>query len=199
MVFFMLLALPLLKQGTLSLGEFFAYSFVREIFTSYITKIFYAILQKNQLHVIDIRARDLFPAGQSTPPEKRSSIPTAPPTFTQKLVYQNIRFAYDASQPVLRDLSLSLTRGQSVAIIGESGAGKSTLLKVMAGLMPPQQGQVLVDGETVDFNKHMLCSFCKVRKTFCLMHRYYKTSLCLMGIWIPISTNVSNAHCKGCN
>lgn len=153
MVFFMLLALPLLKQGTLSLGEFFAYSFVREIFTSYITKIFYAILQKNQLHVIDIRARDLFPAGQSTPSEKSSAIPAAPPTFAHKLVYQNIRFAYDASQPVLRDLSLSLTRGQSVAIIGESGAGKSTLLKVMAGLMPPQEGQVLVDGEVVDFQQ----------------------------------------------
>ena len=153
MVFFMLLALPLLTQGTLSLGEFFAYSFVRQIFTSYITKIFYAILQKNQLHVIDIRARDLFPAGQSTQSEKPSSVPPAPPAFTQKLVYQNIRFAYDASQPVLRDLSLSLTRGQSVAIIGESGAGKSTLLKVMAGLIPPQQGQVLVDGEAVDFQQ----------------------------------------------
>ncbi|WP_145518201.1 peptidase domain-containing ABC transporter [Yersinia mollaretii] len=153
MVFFMLLALPMLKQGTLSLGEFFAYSFVREIFTSYITKIFYAILQKNQLHVIDIRARDLFPAGQPTPPENSSAIPPAIPAFTRQLEYQNIRFAYDASQPVLRDLSLSLTRGQSVAIIGESGAGKSTLLKVMAGLMPPQQGQVLVDGEPVDFQQ----------------------------------------------
>ncbi|WP_145489773.1 peptidase domain-containing ABC transporter [Yersinia rohdei] len=153
MVFFMLLALPLLKQGTLSLGEFFAYSFVREIFTSYITKIFYSILQKNQLHVIDIRARDLFPAGQPTPAEQSSTVPKAPPKFADKLVYQHIRFAYDAKQPVLRDLSLSLTRGQSVAIVGESGAGKSTLLKVMAGLMPPQQGQVIVDGEPVDFQQ----------------------------------------------
>ncbi|CNK31090.1 ABC transporter ATP-binding protein [Yersinia aldovae] len=153
MVFFMLLALPMLKQGTLSLGEFFAYSFVREIFTSYITKIFYAILQKNQLHVIDIRARDLFPAGQQTPASTDSSIPAAVPAFSRQLVYQDICFAYDASQPVLRDLSLSLARGQSVAIVGESGAGKSTLLKVMAGLLPPQQGRVLVDGQAVDFQQ----------------------------------------------
>jgi ABC-type bacteriocin/lantibiotic exporter with double-glycine peptidase domain len=145
MVFFMLLALPLLKSGKLSLGEFFAYSFVREIFTGYITRIFFAILQKNQLHVIDTRARDLFPAAQP----QAGEIPPATPAFTQQLSYRHIAFAYDAQQPVLRDLSLNLIRGKSVAIIGESGAGKSTLLKVIAGLMPPQAGEIIVDGEAI--------------------------------------------------
>lgn len=153
MVLFMLLALPLLKQGTLSLGEFFAYSFVREIFTSYITKIFYAILQKNQLHVIDIRARDLFSAQPAAAPAAGSSLPAAIPAFTQQLVYQDLHFAYDAKQQVLRDLSLSISHRQSVAIVGESGAGKSTLLKVMAGLLPPQQGKIVVDGQAIDFQQ----------------------------------------------
>lgn len=152
MVCFMFLALPLLKGGTITLGEFFAYSFVREIFTSYITKIFYAILQKNQLHVIDTRARDLFPALPERE-ESDSAIPAAIPTFASQLRYHNIAFAYDAQQPVLRDLSLSLKPGQSIAIVGESGAGKSTLLKVMTGLMAPQQGEVLVDGEPVDYRQ----------------------------------------------
>uniref|UniRef100_A0A182T1R4 ABC transporter domain-containing protein n=1 Tax=Anopheles maculatus TaxID=74869 RepID=A0A182T1R4_9DIPT len=152
MVFFMLLALPLLKKGTISLGEFFAYSFVREIFTSYITKIFYAILQKNQLHVIDTRARDLFPPL----PERHESddaLPAPLPTFTSQLRYSNIAFAYDAQQPVLHDLSLLLKPGQSIAIVGESGAGKSTLLKVMTGLMVPQQGEVIVDDQPVDYRQ----------------------------------------------
>lgn len=152
MVFFMLLALPLLKNGTISLGEFFAYSFVREIFTSYITKIFYSILQKNQLHVIDTRARDLFP---TRPAQDVSSdaVPTAIPKFTSQLRYRNIAFAYDAQQPVLHDLSLSLKPGQSIAIVGESGAGKSTLLKVMTGLMPPQQGEVVVDDQPIAYQQ----------------------------------------------
>lgn len=148
MVFFMLLALPLLKSGALSLGEFFAYSFVREIFTSYITKIFFAILQKNQLHVIDKRARDLFPAGAET-----ASMPAAVPPFARSLVYHNIVFAYDAQQPVLQGMSFSLRRGESVAIVGESGAGKSTLLKVMCGLMPPQQGDIVVDDSPIDYRQ----------------------------------------------
>jgi ATP-binding cassette subfamily B protein RaxB len=54
---------------------------------------------------------------------------------------------------VLHDLSLSLRPGQSIAIVGESGAGKSTLLKVMTGLMPPQQGDVMVDGQPLDYQQ----------------------------------------------
>lgn len=147
MVFFMLLALPMLKSGTLTLGEFFAYSFIREIFTAYITKIFFAILQKNQLHVIDTRARDLFPPLPASAPLTLSAAPLA---FTRTLDYCALIFAYDAQQPVLRDLSLSLIRGQSVAIVGESGAGKSTLLKVMSGLMSPQRGLIQVDGQPIE-------------------------------------------------
>ncbi|WP_422527254.1 peptidase domain-containing ABC transporter [Serratia fonticola] len=148
MVFFMLLALPLLKKGVLTLGEFFAYSFVREIFTSYITKIFYAILQKNQLHVIDTRARDLFPSGSG-----HEAAPKTLPQFSSRLSFRHIVFAYDAQLPVLHDLSISLQPGQRIAIVGESGTGKSTLLKVMTGLMAPQQGEVVVDGQPVDYRQ----------------------------------------------
>ena len=153
MVFFMLLALPLLKSGKLSLGEFFAYSFVREIFTGYITRIFFAILQKNQLHVIDTRARDLFPASPKQPDDIPGSISPAPPVFTYKLSYRHIGFAYDAQRPVLHEISFSLLRGESIAIVGESGAGKSTLLKVMSGLMPPQQGEIAVDDRVIFYRQ----------------------------------------------
>jgi len=48
---------------------------------------------------------------------------------------------------VLRDVNVAIERGHSVGIIGESGCGKSTLARVMAGLLPAAQGQVLLDGE----------------------------------------------------
>ena len=47
---------------------------------------------------------------------------------------------------VLRDVNVSIERGHTVGVIGESGCGKSTLARVMAGLLPAAQGQVLLDG-----------------------------------------------------
>ena len=51
---------------------------------------------------------------------------------------------------VLKGISLSVSRGEVVVIIGRSGSGKSTILRCINGLEPIQQGRILVDGEAVD-------------------------------------------------
>jgi len=51
--------------------------------------------------------------------------------------------------PVLRDINLTIERGATLGVIGESGSGKSTIARVIAGLLPPASGQVLLDGETL--------------------------------------------------
>ena len=53
-------------------------------------------------------------------------------------------------QPTLRDISLAVRPGEHVALVGPSGSGKSMLLGVIAGLMRPTAGQVLVDGALLD-------------------------------------------------
>ena len=45
----------------------------------------------------------------------------------------------------LDDLSINITRGQAVAVMGQSGSGKSTLLNIIGGLNPPSEGKVLID------------------------------------------------------
>ncbi len=52
-------------------------------------------------------------------------------------------------KPVLRDLSIDIGRGESVVIVGGSGQGKSVTLKHMIGLLRPDAGQVLVDGQDI--------------------------------------------------
>jgi len=59
--------------------------------------------------------------------------------------YGKIRNGRAAVQ-VLRDINVAIERGKTVGVIGESGCGKSTLARVMAGLLPPAQGEVLLDG-----------------------------------------------------
>lgn len=50
------------------------------------------------------------------------------------------------SQQVLRSISLTVEKGQVLAVMGSSGGGKTTLLRCIAGLIPFEEGQVLVDG-----------------------------------------------------
>ena len=50
---------------------------------------------------------------------------------------------------VLHGLSLNIKRGEKVFLCGPSGAGKTTLMYTLAGLEPPQQGKVIVDGEDI--------------------------------------------------
>src|SRR5881394_1604410 len=51
--------------------------------------------------------------------------------------------------PILEGVSLKIETGESVVIIGRSGGGKSVLLKHLIGLLKPDSGQVLIDGENI--------------------------------------------------
>ncbi|CAM6591932.1 ABC-type bacteriocin/lantibiotic exporters, contain an N-terminal double-glycine peptidase domain [Enterobacter cloacae] len=147
MVAFMLVVLPMVHGKQISLGDFFAYSFLRQIFTSYVTRIFYAIIQKTQLHVIDTRAHALFAPGGERAPAPLIAVPTA--DTTPALAFKALGYGYDPAVPVLSSVSLSLPAGEQIAIVGESGAGKSTLLRLIAGLFSPQAGGCYAAGRAL--------------------------------------------------
>ncbi len=54
-----------------------------------------------------------------------------------------------ADRPVLRDASLELARGGMTSLTGASGSGKSTLISLLAGLMLPDSGRVVFDGDEI--------------------------------------------------
>jgi iron complex transport system ATP-binding protein len=56
------------------------------------------------------------------------------------------RFAYPSGPPVIRGVTVSLEPGAMAALIGPNGCGKSTLVRLMAGLLKPSEGEILLDG-----------------------------------------------------
>ncbi len=63
-----------------------------------------------------------------------------------ELTFHNVSFAYEADQPVLKNVELKLHRGQRVTFVGRTGVGKSTLLKLVLGLIVPDEGQIQLNG-----------------------------------------------------
>jgi ATP-binding cassette subfamily B protein len=86
---------------------------------------------------------------QPLPNELDSS--SAPIEFAKDIALDNISFSYPSgAQPILQDLSLTITKGSRIGFIGETGSGKSTLLDIVMGLLQPSTGSLKIDGAIVD-------------------------------------------------
>lgn len=59
----------------------------------------------------------------------------------------NIRVSYDGKQNILEQLSISMEKGELVSLLGPSGCGKTTTLRVIAGLISPNDGSFVLDGQ----------------------------------------------------
>ena len=86
------------------------------------------------------------------------------PTTFQSLQLRNISFAYDDERANgLEDVTIEISRGDRLAIVGPSGGGKSTLAKVILGLIQPMNGDVLLNGcEESDSSSPRLSCFAYV-------------------------------------
>ena len=69
------------------------------------------------------------------------------PSLTQELRLQNVSYSYpNTEEQVLKNISMDIPQGTSVAFVGSSGAGKTTLVDIILGLLTPTAGKVIVDG-----------------------------------------------------
>lgn len=65
-----------------------------------------------------------------------------------EITLNNITFGYNA-ETVLNNITLTIKQGEFVVAVGPNGAGKSTLLKIIAGLLEPSAGQILIDNQSI--------------------------------------------------
>jgi len=66
-----------------------------------------------------------------------------------EVVFENVNFAYDPERPILKNLSLRVPPGKTVAIVGPSGAGKSTISRLLYRFYEVSAGRILIDGQDI--------------------------------------------------
>jgi ATP-binding cassette, subfamily B, bacterial PglK len=70
--------------------------------------------------------------------------------FEKEIILEQVSYRYPgAAEPAIKNLSLSIKKGESIALIGKSGAGKTTLVDIILGLLEPQSGSIQVDGVSI--------------------------------------------------
>ncbi len=76
------------------------------------------------------------------------------PTFEEEIRFENVSFAYEDEDWVLKDVSFEIPIGKKIAMVGASGSGKSTTISLLCGFYHVQKGNVLIDGvpmKSLDF------------------------------------------------
>jgi len=67
--------------------------------------------------------------------------------MTAVIEVNEVSFGYGRNRPVLNRISVGVRRGVFLAVVGANGVGKSTLIQIMAGLLKPRSGNILLDGK----------------------------------------------------
>jgi ATP-binding cassette, subfamily B, bacterial PglK len=71
-------------------------------------------------------------------------------TPRKSIVLKNIQFTYPGkAEPALRDLTMTIGVNQVIGLVGASGSGKSTAIDILLGLIQPEKGELLIDGEPI--------------------------------------------------
>jgi ATP-binding cassette subfamily B protein len=80
-----------------------------------------------------------------------NDVPGAKPLVVRQgeIVFDRVSFAYDNRRPIIRDFSLTVPPGKTIAIVGSSGAGKSTISRLLYRFYDVSGGRILIDGSDI--------------------------------------------------
>lgn len=140
------LGAKLLMSGTnatsvgFTIGMMFAYVSYKSQFVSRVSALIDYLIEIRMLGLHAERLADIA----LSEPEPYEPTDNKARHLHASIELRNVRFRYGEGEPwVLDDVNLLVKAGENLAIVGPSGCGKSTLLKVLLGLLPPTEGDVL--------------------------------------------------------
>lgn len=138
------LAARMVLDNSFSVGLLVAFLAYKELFLRRVSSLIDVLVELRMLGLHAERLADIA----LTAPEPASPpapVKAGPPAGIE---LRNVSFRYSPNDPmIVKDVSLTIAPGEWVSLAGPSGCGKTTLLKLIAGLLEPTSGTILVDGE----------------------------------------------------
>jgi len=131
------------NTGNMHVGEIIA-------FTNYMTQILFSLMMVTNVFTMFVRARASLERIGEVFLEENSMINGTENTVTSekgRIDFEHVFFSYNKGKdPVLKDISFSLDKGQTVGIIGSTGSGKSTLVNLIPRFYDCTSGKIKIDG-----------------------------------------------------
>lgn len=140
----------MVMANSLTVGMVLAFIAYKGQLTTRFANLIEQVIQFKMMRLHLDRISDIALTEQEKNREGQLAMSPGEQKFKGHLVLENISFSYSDDQaPILNNINLSLSAGESIAITGPSGAGKTTLMKIMLGLLKPSFGRILLDGKDI--------------------------------------------------
>lgn len=134
-------------EKQMSIGMLLAFIAYKDQFLSRISNL---IDRAVDLAMLRLHAERLADIALTTPEPRGPASESDAVARPVSIEVRNLRFRYSDTDPwVLDRVSFRIEPGETVAIVGASGCGKTTLLKILASLLPPTEGEIVVDGQSL--------------------------------------------------
>jgi ATP-binding cassette subfamily B multidrug efflux pump len=130
-------------SGALSIGDVQAFIQYSRQFGQPVTQV---ASMSNLLQSAVASAERIFALLDAEEQEPDTEQPQAPTELRGQVEFQHVAFSYDPDTPLISDLSLCVSPGQTVAIVGPTGAGKTTLVNLLMRFYEVTGGRILLDG-----------------------------------------------------
>ena len=124
-----------------------------EEFILFLLVIFSIMQPVKELSSVNNRIQEALAAGERIfqvldlePAIKNAKNPIKLTEFDKSLEFEDVYFSYNEKDVVLQGISITIKKGEVLAIVGPSGAGKSTLVDLIPRFYDPQRGRILIDG-----------------------------------------------------
>lgn len=137
---------PKIIVGVMTIGTLF-------IFIQYVSRLIWPlmnisenIMQIQRAMVSLKRILDLT----ALPTEDQIHVGNVIPQFSNEIRFENVWFAYNQDEWILKDVSFTIRKGAKIALVGASGSGKTTTVNLLCGFYKPLKGQIFIDDVSLD-------------------------------------------------